>query len=100
MIILIKNKVFEFAEETLFSFAKINKTFPPHTLKFNVRIKDWPFLSLSNQLSVVLNSGGNSDHSSSSCVKVDTDERQNVKWVVINIDGVSLYLLLFILLFY
>lgn len=91
-------KIRQFEEEqTEFEFAGTTTIYKAHTLKLNVRVHNWPFYSLSNNLAIVLDSN---NQEPSACVDQDEDESGSLRWVMVNVDDVSLYLfiLLFILL--
>lgn len=73
---------------TTFEFANITTVFPAHTLKLSVSIQNWPFQSLSHNLSILMDSGvSNAD----ACVREESDESGSLRWLIVVIDDVSLY---------
>jgi hypothetical protein len=74
---------------TPYEFAGTTTTFAQHTLKFTIQIQHWPFLALSNTLSVVFDANV-LDQKASIC----PDTSNNLRWVLVVVDNVSLYPLL------
>ena len=98
---------------TVISFAKSNTTFPAHTLKLNVIVRQWPFLALANSLSINIDSRAlrnDGTQASDSCVSDKQDDSGSLRWMLIVVGNTSLYplsltlplfrLLLFLLLLF
>lgn len=80
----------------MYTFANVNTTYKANTLKLNVRVHDWPFYTISNNLAIVLDSN---NQESSVCVNDEKDESGSLRWVMVNTDNISLYLYLKLCLF-
>jgi hypothetical protein len=82
--------------------CKYNTTYPPSTLKFSVQVTSWPFKSLENTLTIVLDttvtnstsseseSDGCGDSGVSNGVSYSEDYGY-LDWVKISQDGLTLY---------
>jgi hypothetical protein len=88
-----KPKIWDIEDSTVMTFANTSTNFAKKTIKLAVQIRDWPFSALQHSLALVLDSSPVSG--SPSCVQKSEDENDNLKWVTINLDGVTLYLLFF-----
>lgn len=80
----------EFGEDTQLQFAGITTIFLKNTLKFGVKIQNWPFLSLTNTLGIVFDSP-QQQNQQQTCVDTQEDETGSLQWFLVVVDGVSLY---------
>lgn len=59
--------MWQFEETTQVELASMTSTFQPHTIKLNVKIDNWPFLSLSHSLSIRFNNDVADSENGESC---------------------------------
>lgn len=77
------------------NFAGINSTYDETKVKIAFKIQNWPFLALSNLLSITMDSGvENNNNGDESCVNGGTDESGNLMWFMIYVGDLSLYLII------
>ncbi len=81
------------------TFANVTTTYPQHTVKLGMRIENWPFRSLRNNLAIVLETNASADATKCQRVRSISDETGNLKWFTVNVEGVSMYLGSFFLSF-
>lgn len=82
--------MWQFREETTINFANTSTTFTPDTIKLAIQVQLWPFYSLSNSLEIVMESKDRDTESS--CVTNEKDSSGNLRWLIVVVNGVSLYL--------
>lgn len=85
--------MWQFGEITTLNFAGTTSTFTPDTIKLSVTIRNWPFASLSNSLSIVMEA--TESQQNNLCVNENEDSNNSLRWVMIVVDDVALYLLLY-----
>jgi hypothetical protein len=87
-VFLIPIKVTQFEEVTTpYEFAGTTTTFAQHTLKLNIQIQRWPFLSLSNTLAVLFDAKAANPNP-----VVCSDPSESLRWILVDVNSVSLYL--------
>lgn len=82
-----------------YTYLGQTQTFPAETLKFNFRIENWPFKGIHNSLDVEIDSESSSP-SNDNCQtgpSSQTDPSGNLAWIKLNLNGFSLYHILFLL---
>ncbi len=79
---------------TTIHFANTITDYTAHTLKFNMKVKNWPFRSLQSSLAIVLDTQAQTQ-SENPCETTQsaTDETGNLKWITISLNGVTVYLI-------
>lgn len=83
-------KIYKFDQSHVINFANIETTYLANSIKVAFRIQNWPFLSLSNTLAITMDSGSNNEVDS--CVNGGTDEAGNMRWFMLYVGDVALYL--------
>ena len=67
-------------------------------MKLTIKVQAWPFANIRNHLELVIQTDGNStDQNSCPQTQSSADGSNNLQWFKLNVDGVSLYPYLFIL---
>eukprot|EP00026_Physarum_polycephalum_P000643 Phypoly_transcript_00644.p1 GENE.Phypoly_transcript_00644~~Phypoly_transcript_00644.p1 ORF type:complete len:358 (-),score=56.53 Phypoly_transcript_00644:121-1194(-) len=82
-----------FPNSTKYPFAGQTIRVPDQSLKISIVLQDWPFQTLQNRLQVVLRTHDDSAQnvSSKNDLTSSKDGSQNVQWLKLNVDGISLY---------
>lgn len=76
---------------TSINFANVTTNYAANTLKLNVRIANWPFLTIANSLAIVFDAK-NTDVKTESCNLNNHDVNTDLQWFVVSINGTSMYL--------
>lgn len=83
-------KIWEFEEQsTEVEFAGTTTLYSQNTVKMNAIIHNWPFYSLSNSLSLVMQSGS-PNNDDDICVSQELDN-DRLRWFMITVGEISLY---------
>jgi hypothetical protein len=91
-------QVIKFGQDTPINFANQTTTYTTNSIKLSVQVQNWPFRALSNSLvlefTTETNGGTNGNEINPKCIQVDssTDSNSNLNWLLINVDGVIMYL--------
>jgi hypothetical protein len=84
------NEMYQFEQTTPFEFAGSSTTFSPNTLKISVTILNWPFLSLSNSLSLSIDSKSEGNNQEENCAKSQSTT-ESLQWIMVIVNDVALY---------
>jgi hypothetical protein len=80
---------------TPYTFDNTTTVYPAHSLKFNLRIANWPFKNVHNSLQAVITTVANSQSPSSrACSVSQKDLGGGLAWMEIILNGVVVYLFL------
>ncbi len=80
-----------FSNSTTVLFANSSTNIAANSLKLNVRIQNWPFMSIDNSLVLVFNASSPNNPTSSCNINPGEDSSGSLQWSVVVINGVSLY---------
>lgn len=86
--------MYQFEEgETSINFANVITLFGPNTLKIGVRVYNWPFMALTNELAIVLDAkvSGEIEREKDECLNESVNEDGSLRWIMVMVDNVSLY---------
>ena len=65
--------------------------FSAHTVKINVEIMNWPFKNIQNSLDLIFGAKNSKDQKPS-CVSSQQDSGDSLKWLLITVNGTTMYL--------
>ncbi len=80
-----------FNVSTPVTFANTTIVFAPNTVEIIVKIRNWPFLSVKNQLAIAINMGTNVQAPHTCNMNAGVDVSGSVQWYMMTINGVSMY---------
>lgn len=84
----------------MIDFANISTTYEANTIKIAFKVQNWPFSALQNYLSIKFDSAASeTSENEESCMNGGTDEAGNLRWFMLYIGELALYLLAFIYIF-
>eukprot|EP00026_Physarum_polycephalum_P000636 Phypoly_transcript_00637.p1 GENE.Phypoly_transcript_00637~~Phypoly_transcript_00637.p1 ORF type:complete len:1406 (+),score=212.85 Phypoly_transcript_00637:35-4252(+) len=76
---------------TQYTFEHVNTSFPAHTLKFNLRVANWPFKNIQNTLEAVMETVATSNVPCDARFSTKQDSGGSVAWIKVTLNGFSAY---------
>lgn len=81
-----------FSRGATYSFANRTITVPDNSVKYSIKLENWPFNTIRNRLQIVMTTeGGSLNQDACQNTISSQDSSNNLQWFTLNVEGVSLH---------
>jgi hypothetical protein len=94
-------KIWDIEQPTKINFGGETTTYQ-NTVRLSINVQNWPFMALQNSLEIVIDGGmvGNDTSEELACINSNIGQNNNLRWVVVVVNTVSLYPFVVALVFF